>query len=473
MKFERLTFPNSTSPHALPVANGLVCVYNPAMKNAIVLVIDRLNAGFLGPYGNTWVETPCFNQLAAESALFEFALSDSPDLPTVYRSLWSGLHAMSGHRDVRGLAATASAAGIHTVLITDDEQVATHPWADGFQEKIAVPAPPVVEAAAEIGQTQLARLLATAIDWLQATSASSAAPDCPFLLWIHSCGMQGPWDAPFEFREQFADEDDPAPPDFVAPPVRWVLDDEDPDRLLGVQHAYAGQISLLDSCLEVFLEACQARPEDKQPLLLLTSPRGYPLGEHRRIGPVDEAIYGEHLHVPCLIRYPDGSHALVRCHELVQPSDLFATLLDWFALAGASEAGKELGPLPCDERDSRCSLDACSEPAPSSPFRGGANWGQSLAKLLDGQACSDRAAAVSGSCRALRTPAWFLHCDADSECGLFAKPDDRWEANEVSDRCRDLLPGLIALLDEFQRAASTGETSQLSEIPQTIANNVR
>jgi arylsulfatase A-like enzyme len=425
------------------------------MKNAIVLVIDRLNAGFLGPYGNTWVETPCFNQLAAESALFEFALSDSPDLPTVYRSLWSGLHAMSGHRDVPGLAATASAAGIHTVLITDDEQVATHPWADGFQEKIAVPAPPAVEAAAEIGQTQLARLLATAIDWLQAAFASPTTLDRPFLLWIHSCGMQGPWDAPSEYREQFADEDDPVPPEFVAPPVRWVLDDEDPDQLLGVQHAYAGQISLLDSCLEVFLEACQAGPEDKQPLLLLTSPRGYPLGEHRRIGPVDEAIYGEHLHVPCLIRYPDGSHALVRCHELVQPSDLFATMLDWFALAGAS------------------SLDACSEPVPFSPFRGGANWGQSLAKLLDGQARSDRAAAVSGSCRALRTPAWFLHCTGDSIYELFAKPDDRWEANEVCDRCRDLLPGLIALLDEFQRAASTGETSQLSEIPQTIANNVR
>jgi arylsulfatase A-like enzyme len=279
--------------------------------------------------------------------------------------------------------------------------------------------------------------LATAIDWLQATSASPATLDRPFLLWIHSCGMQGPWDAPSEYREQFADEDDPAPPEFVAPPVRWVFDDEDPDQLLGVQHAYAGQISLLDSCLEVFLEACQAGPEDSQPLLLLTSPRGYPLGEHRGIGPVDEAIYGEHLHVPCLIRYPDGSHALVRCHELVQPSDLFATLLDWFAC------------------------------------RGGANWGQSLARLLDGQTGSDRAAAVSGSCRALRTPAWFLHCTGDSKYELFAKPDDRWEANEVSDRCRDLLPGLIALLDEFQRAASTGETSQLSEIPQTIANNVR
>ena len=30
----------------------------------------------------------------------------------------------------------------------------------------------------------------------------------------------------------------------------------------------------------------------------VTSPRGFPLGEHRRIGECDQALYGELLHVP-------------------------------------------------------------------------------------------------------------------------------------------------------------------------------
>jgi arylsulfatase A-like enzyme len=251
--------------------------------------------------------------------------------------------------------------------------------------------------------------------------------------------MQGPWDAPLEFRRQFADEDDPTAPDFTEPPVRWVAENEDPDLILGIQHAYAGQICLLDECLEALLDAFHAAQAGAETLLALASPRGYALGEHRRIGPIDPSIYGETLHVPCLIRYPDGADALVRNQQLVQPTDLFATLLQWFAL----------------------------------PRAAGSNWGRSLTDLLHGHAHSDRAAAVSGTFRALRTPAWFLHADGNSKAELFAKPDDRWEANEVSDRCRDLLPELMALFDEFQQAATSSGISQLSEIPQFVASDAR
>ena len=38
-------------------------------KNILCLAVDRLNADFLGAYGNAWVETPAFDALAAESIL--------------------------------------------------------------------------------------------------------------------------------------------------------------------------------------------------------------------------------------------------------------------------------------------------------------------------------------------------------------------------------------------------------------------
>jgi hypothetical protein len=410
-----------------------------SMKNAIVLVIDRLQAGFLGPYGNTWIDTPSFNRLAAESALFEFAFTDSTDLSVVYRSMWAGLHAMSDPRPIPGLAEIALAGGIRTVLITDEPQVVDHPLASGFSEKHLVPTPPITSPAEDIGDTQLARLLSSALDWLQNSTASSDSASQPFLLWIHSKGMQAAWDAPFDFRQAFADEDDPEPPDFVQPPCRWVAQDEDPDELLGVQHAYAGQIRLLDACLTVFLEACTTTPADDQTLLLLTSPRGYPLGEHGRIGPVDASLYGESLHVPCLVRYPDRRSAMQRCHPLVQPSDWYATLLDWFSLSRPS----------------------------------GSHWGNVLGHLLDGQMESDRVCAVSTACRALRTEAWLLLSKVDASHELFAKPDDRWEVNEVSDRGRDVIPELILLLDEFERATRSTNPPHFSEIPQSIASNDR
>ena len=65
------------------------------VRNAVVLVLDRLGCGYLGPYGNTWIEAPAWNRLAAQATLFETALIDSPDLLQLYQSYWYGRHALS------------------------------------------------------------------------------------------------------------------------------------------------------------------------------------------------------------------------------------------------------------------------------------------------------------------------------------------------------------------------------------------
>ena len=62
--------------------------------NAICLIVDRLNAGYLGSYGNAWTETAHFDRLAAESFVFDQVLVDSPDVGLLYRSYWQGWHAM-------------------------------------------------------------------------------------------------------------------------------------------------------------------------------------------------------------------------------------------------------------------------------------------------------------------------------------------------------------------------------------------
>ena len=64
------------------------------VTSAVVLVMDRLGAGWLGPYGNTWLDTPNFNRLAARSVLCETAIADTPDLAASCRGFWTGRHAM-------------------------------------------------------------------------------------------------------------------------------------------------------------------------------------------------------------------------------------------------------------------------------------------------------------------------------------------------------------------------------------------
>jgi hypothetical protein len=385
-----------------------------------------LGSGYLGPYGNTWIDTPSFNRLAAESLLFEFAMTDSTHLPTVYRSYWQAVHAMQ--RDAQGeyLAQALKQTTVHTALITDDPSVASLPGSELFDEKVAVEMPEAAEAAAEAGQTQLARLFAKVLHWLE------QAPE-PYLLWVHARAMDGPWDGPLELRNQYAEEDDPLPPQIVQPPVQKLARDCDPDQALGFTHAYAGQVSLLDDCLGAFLDAAGKLGLDGDTALILTSPRGYPLGEHGRVGAHDESLYCESVHVPYLVRYPGGTHAAQRSRGLMQPAQIRAAVLQWLGLSDS--------PTPFFDPDP-----------------------------VDGPVC-DRACAIAGGYRSIRTPAWYLHRSPDAGCQLFAKPDDRWEVNEISDRCGDVVEELNRLLDEFEQAVQVGG-GELSRLPAILVDGV-
>ena len=65
---------------------------------------------------------------------------------------------------------------------------------------------------------------------------------------------------------------------------------------------------------------------------------------------------------------------------------------------------------------------------------------------------------------ALRTPAWLLVRRQDGQRELFAKPDDRWEANEVANRCPEAVEQLDAALDEFQQATQSPHPAQFSPL---------
>ena len=406
--------------------------------SAIVVVIDRLGAGFLGPYGNTWIDTPQFNRLASQSLLCETALADSPDLALAYRAWWTGRHALEPAMDSRlTLPQAAGEAGLEVVLVTDDGQVSELPDAAHFAERVVLPSPQATQAADELEQTGLAKLFLAATERIRNTNG-------PALVWIHSRGMSGPWDAPLALRQQFADEDDPVAPDFVEPPRRFFERDADPDELLGYVHAYAGQVALVDVCLGLLLDAIDQSPLQGQALLAVTSPRGFPLGEHGRVGPLDEALYGELLHVPLLLRLPDGAGALARTRRLIQPCDLAATLSKWLELPPWSPSG----------------------------------FAASLLPLARGENLPPRELAVATGTaqRVVRSPAWLLHeavVDDEIYRKLYTKPDDRWEANEVTSRCGDIAEQLAAAADQFRQAAAAGTLASLPPLPDALCDTRR
>jgi hypothetical protein len=171
-------------------------------------------------------------------------------------------------------------------------------------------------------------------------------------------------------------------------------------------------------------------------LLIVTSPRGFPLGEHGHVGGQPQLPYGETVHVPWLIRAPSRQTALQRSFAFVQPPDMAATLLDWF------QVGDSSAPL---------------------------GWGRSLWPLLQGQSQPgrDRAATGEGGCCSLHTPAWFWNRQPDGQAQLYAKPDDRWEINQVADRCPEVAQQMETQFQQFQSAVDSGEHN-LDPLPDSL-----
>lgn len=413
--------------------------------SALICVVDRWGTSWLGPYGNTWVETPAVNQLATESVLFENAIADSLELTTTYQSYWTGSHAScNASVDAVHLIDVLTNQGTQTVLVTDEPQVAHHPLASCFRERVEVPVTNADSQATDIHDTGLANLFSAALATL-----SELSP--PFLLWIHARGMAAPWDAPQAYREEFTAEDDPLPLEFTTVPAELLTEDYDPDDILGIIHAYAGQISLLDECLAGLVSALDERNEI--PLLtLLTSPRGFPLGEHRIVGDAAPALYSETANIPFLLRRPAGNGGLRRVQRFVQPSDVMSTLTDWFQTAHT--------PIPSFSRSALQLADNAMGPR------------------------DQRALTIHHDEYLFRTPAWQckstvtinpseeLNAPDQHRAELYAKPDDRYEANDVSDRCPDILTAMEQAANAFRVAMNEGSIEHLTDLPDVLRHGL-
>jgi arylsulfatase A-like enzyme len=402
--------------------------------NAICLILDRWHAGYVGAYGNSWIATPALDRLASQAMVFDRALIDSPELDSLYRSYWQGWHAMCpapvGPRPT--LAAMLREAGVTTALLTDEPQVGRHPLAVDFDELVEIDPPWQPQMAEVIEETHLARCFMQAINWLESARE-------PFSLWCHFGGLGTTWDAPMRFREAYQEEGDPPPPGSADVPEQTIAADDDPDELLGIVQSYAGQVSLMDACVGVLLDFLDDLPAGRETLVTLVSARGFPLGEHRRVGPCDHALYGELVQSPWLLRLPDGVGATLRSQALIEPADLWATLLDWHGVGALPHSPTAASLLPLARRESLALRDRLCVTA------------------LNHQ-------------RAIRAPAWYLRIGGESE--LFAKPDDRWEVNNVASRCQEVVECLEDAALQYELGLPVGRVSDLPPLADVLLDGL-
>jgi hypothetical protein len=353
--------------------------------NLLVIAVDGLRASALGAYGNTSYPTPALDQFAAESLVFDWCFADSLDPLSLCRTFW------------RNYQQDAS-----TTLVTDEAATNSSAEAERFDEVVYLPQSEVLRAE-DLAQTEFARLFAAAIDQVEQSD------DRPRVVWIHSQGMYGSWDAPLELQEDLLarEEGDPPPADELEPPSLTLDESADPDTAFRWSCAYAAQVMALDECIAALVNAIDAAGRERW-LVGLVGLRGFPLGEHGRIGGVDGRLYTEQLHVPALLRFPDGRYRLSRSAGLASPTDL-CKLLSGAGRGDLAVGGREM--LVADGPDGARSIRT-------------AEW-----SLITGPVAGDTSERGD-----------------ENDCQLFVRPDDRWEANDVASLCPDELESLLARL---------------------------
>lgn len=356
-----------------------------AIRGLLVVAVDRLPAWIVPAYGATWVAMPRLTALAARGIVFDrvIATTDEP------RATLADL--LGGGGEPGPLVAAAAARCWRTAFVTDDAAAAV---AGADVTRAVAAARPLPASAADA--TCLARLCAAARDVV-------AAGDHRLVV-VHATSLGTCWDAPSEFRDAYVDPEDPPPPAGADVPDFEVAEGTDPDLLVGVRQAFAGQLTLFDRCLGDVLEAAAAAGWT----VLVAGMRGLALGLHGHVGPGGAAPFGEVVHLPAILADAAGRMAGQRHGGLAVPADLGATLTE---LVGG----------------------AVASPDATAPWRGASRAG-----LLESWAASgrDRVVAVTRGGAALVTPNW--HCLADrGRVALFAKPDDYFELSDVADRCTE------------------------------------
>jgi len=414
------------------------------MARAIVLVLDHLSAKYIGPYGNTWIPTPGFNQLGTCSLLAESMIASSTDIAEIYTSFLQGQHPVISGPSQVALLDQLTEQGATSTLISSSEQLLQLPCCDAFTQQVLVPLTENVESADDIESTMMAGFFGEVLHWLETSQA--AAED---LLWIHADSLGTCWDAPVELREMFRGDEDPQVSTITSPPLDHQQQPLEPDEQLQVSHPYAAQVCVADTCLAALYSALEDYSLDhaSEPILLIvTAARAIPLGQHGTVGYQQAALYSEQLHVPMFASILSSASQVTssRSQRLLQSESIYQTLVEWFGCADTANAElpqcqQSFLPLIVNESG----IEDC-------------NLANAVAISKTDQ---------SGEI-AISTAAWFAKIEGDQVTELFVKPDDRWDINEIAAKRSDVTSAIEELF-------TAGDSQQFPTVlPKLLWNQI-
>ena len=332
--------------------------------NLVFVCADTFRLDHLGAYGPTRAKTPCLDELAGQSVVFENAFADGlPTIPCrrVYqtgKSVIPGAAWIPHPPQAVNLAQILGAHGFWTGLISDvyhyfkpDMNLHmgfdTWQWIRGhegdpylggprerFQPKKHMP-PDLWNAAYDKGMRTYmmnsqhwqkdddylaGQTVNASIEWLNRNAGNR-----PFMLWIEMFDPHEPWDAPPRFQKMYRDDygferflfgygvqGGRAKPDFTP-------------HLPVIRDLYAAEVTYVDYCMGRLMEAMERMKLLDDTIVVFTTDHGTHLGELGYVQKQAALLNSLVMHLPLLIRHPERSTAGRRVGELVSAVDFCPT----------------------------------------------------------------------------------------------------------------------------------------------------
>jgi len=356
----------------------------PAAERAsvVLITVDTLRRDHISAYGQSPVDTPAIDALAARGLRYDEAITPLPETVPAHAALFTGLHPLrlgvlsNGHplpAAARSLVQTYAEAGYDTAAFVSSFAVARHAGLDrGFRiyDDDFSPGPPglsrlwSVRLASRLwlrlgDPTDLPSLLersapqtlARALRFVEAHRAR------PFFLWVHLFEPH----APYEPHGMPGFEANGRP---GAPRVdhRAILSNEaaftyDEALVARLRALYAEEVAYTDQQVGAFVSAVELTlPE--APWIALTADHGESLGEHG-IFMNHHGLYDEVLRVPLILVPPEPLDQGRLQGGQVRLMDLGATLVGLAGLpALPGDEGQDLlaGPHDTPDTDRSCLL---------------------------------------------------------------------------------------------------------------------
>lgn len=303
-----------------------------APRNLVLISIDTLRADRLGSYGYHRATSPTIDRLAADSTLFERAITPAPWTLPAHASMFSGLYPHShGVQKPSGqkisattplLAEILRANGFRTIGVTGGGYVArTYGFDRGFDRYF--------QAGDFARGPNLHHSIGRAVKKAKMELAQ-VNDGTPYFMFFHTYDVHCPYQPPKRllgtFRSSNAEEIDAEHCGRTYYNRRRIT----AHNALYLSDRYDEGIRAVDEELEELFSYLRSRNDFDNTVIVLTSDHGEEFLEHGKIGH-RESLHKELLLVPLIIRAPGGKPQ--RIVEHVSLIDIMPTILELFDIS--------------------------------------------------------------------------------------------------------------------------------------------